>query len=106
MIITTKNLANNILNLIKSNISWAQIITDQATRNVSVMSMNIIDNSSNNELVLSIELYRSEEVAENLQQILFYDVSNNLIFKTINLSSQLPAAKISFVYQIKLVYSQ
>jgi len=106
MIVITKNFANDILTFIKGKISWAQIITDQATRNVLISSMNIIDNSSNNEMVLSIELYRSDEVAETLQQIVFYDVSNNVIFKSINLSSQLPASKISFVYQIKLVYSQ
>lgn len=106
MLVITKNFANDILTFFQNKISSAQIITDQATRNVSIFSKTITDDTTNNTLILNIELYRSDEVAETLQQILFYDISNNLIFKSINLSSQLPASKVSFIYQIKLVYSQ
>ena len=106
MLVITKNFANDILNYIESKISSAQIITDQASRYVSIASTTIVDDSNNNELSLNIELFRSEEVSETLQQIVFYDITDNVIMKSINLSSQLPASKISFVYQIKLVYSQ
>ena len=106
MLVITKNFANDILNFIKSKISYAQIITDQASRYVIIASKTIVDDSNNNELSLNIELFRSVEVSETLQQIVFYDITDNVIMKSINLSSELPASKISFVYQIKLVYSQ
>jgi methionine-rich copper-binding protein CopC len=106
MLIITKNLASDILDLINSKISKAQIITNQATRNVIITNKIITDNTDNQELVLNIEMYRSEEVAETLQEIQFYDTENNLTLKSTNLTIELPAAKISFNYQIKLVYSQ
>lgn len=105
MIAITKNLANDILTLIQNQISSVSLITDQATRNALITNKTIIDNSSANELSLNIEIYRSDEVSEILTEIRFFDSSNNLVLKTTNLNVSLPALKVSFIYQIKLVYS-
>ena len=106
MIKITKNLANDILNLINNKIASVNIITDKATRYVSITNKTIIDDTEHNELSLNIELYRSEEISETLTEIRFFDSSNNIIFKTSNLNVSLPASKVSFIYQIKLIYSQ
>jgi methionine-rich copper-binding protein CopC len=105
MIAITKNLANEILTLIQNQISSVSLITDQATRNALITNKTIIDNSSANELSLNIEIYRSDEISETLTEIRFFDSSNNLIFKTTNLNVSLPTSRVSFIYQIKLVYS-
>jgi methionine-rich copper-binding protein CopC len=105
MIILTQSLASDILNLIKNKIASAKIITNQATRDVIIVDKTIVDNTENNELSLNIELYRSEEISETLTEIRFFDSSNNLAFKTTNLNIDLPSSKISFIYQVKLVYS-
>jgi methionine-rich copper-binding protein CopC len=105
MIAITKNLANDILTLIQNQISSVSLITDQATRNALITNKTIIDNSSANELSLNIEIYRSDEVSEILTEIRFFDSSNNLVFKTTNLNVSLPNSRVSFIYQIKLVYS-
>jgi hypothetical protein len=106
MLVITKQFARDILDFISRKIQYAEIITDQATRYVSITSRAIIDDIEHQEMQLNIELFRSDEVSETLQEIRFYDIHDNLILKTINLSVELPAAKISFIYQIKLVYSQ
>jgi methionine-rich copper-binding protein CopC len=105
MIAITRDLANDILTLIQNRISSVSLITDQATRNALITNKTIIDNSSASELSLNIEIYRSEEIAETLTEIKFFDSSNNLVFKTTNLNVSLPSSKVSFIYQIKLVYS-
>jgi methionine-rich copper-binding protein CopC len=105
MLLITKNLANEILGLINNKIGKAEIITNEASRTVSIVNKTIVDDTTNNELSLNVELYRSEEVAETLTEIKFYDSSNNLIFKTTNLNVNLPNTKVSFIYQIKLIYS-
>jgi hypothetical protein len=105
MIGITKNFSNEILNLINNKIASAQILTDQSTRNVLIVNKAIIDNSEANELVLNIELYRSDEVSETLTEIRFYDNSGNLILNSTSLNVNLPGSKVSFIYQIKLVYS-
>jgi len=105
MLTITKNLADDILNLIKNLIQSAKIITDQATRDVIIVNKTIIDNTETNELSLNIEIYRSEEISEVLTEIRFFNSSNNLVFKTINLNINLPDTKVSFIYQIKLIYS-
>lgn len=106
MILISKNLANEILNLIRNKITIAQIITDQGVRDVYIVNKEIIDDQNNNELSLKIELYRAEEITETLTEINFFDSLNNPVFKTTNLEISLPATKVSFVYQIRLVYSQ
>jgi hypothetical protein len=105
MIVITKNLANDIINIIKDKILNAQVVTDIQTRDVLITNKNVIDDTANNELLLNIELYRSEEVAETLTEIRFYDSANSLVLKSSNLNINLPATKVSFIYQIKLVYS-
>jgi hypothetical protein len=105
MITLTKSLASDILNLIKNKIASAKIITDQTTRDVLIVDKTIIDNTENNELSLNIEIYRSEEISETLIEIRFFDNSNNLVFKTSNLNIALPSSKVSFIYQVRLVYS-
>jgi methionine-rich copper-binding protein CopC len=105
MIAITKDLANNILTLIQNQISSVSLITNQATRNVLITNKTIVDNSSANELSLNIEIYRSDEVSETLTEIRFFDSSNNLVLKTTNLNVSLPASRVSFIYQIKLVYT-